>query len=85
MLTQILANASLFEFLLQVDGDIANTAKSKGCAHCNGPLDAAPFPRKPRGGPPELKEDVLLRFSLLLSRRWLSASVSSPRRSSRRP
>lgn len=63
MLTQILANASLFEFLLQVDGDIANTAKSRGCAHCNGPLDAAPFPRKPRGGPPELKEDVLLRFS----------------------
>ena len=63
MLTQILTNASLFEFLLQVDRDIANTAKSKGCGHCSRPLDAAPYPRKPRGGPPELKEDVLLRFS----------------------
>jgi hypothetical protein len=63
MVTQFLANASLFEFLLKADRDIACAAQEKGCVHCDGPLDAAHYRRKPRGGPPGLKEEVLLRYS----------------------
>lgn len=63
MLTEILAKASLFEFLQQVDQDIADAAQEKGCPFCAGVLDVANYPRKPRGGPPDLKEEALVRFS----------------------
>lgn len=39
----------VWEFLKQIDYEIAEKVKEKGCRRCNGILDWASFPRKPRG------------------------------------
>lgn len=41
-------DASLGHRLLQIDRDLAEKARAKGC-ECGGPLHAAPYRRKPRG------------------------------------
>ena len=46
-----LANSSLFQLLEKVDAELAEAARTKGCAHCGGIVHRADYPRKPRGGP----------------------------------
>jgi len=42
-------SVTLYEGLHRIDEDLASEARSRGCAHCGGPLDHAPWLRKPRG------------------------------------
>jgi hypothetical protein len=63
MVAKFLEDASLFQFLLQVDVDIAKAAKAKGCPRCSDTVDVANFSRQPRGGPAGLGDDAALRFS----------------------
>jgi hypothetical protein len=58
----LLRDSSLFDLLLKLDEDLAREARRVGCA-CGGVLHAAPYPRKPRGGPPGLGPEHAVRFS----------------------
>ena len=43
------SNARFYQFLFQIDQDIANEVQQEGCVHCGGTLHVACYPRKPRG------------------------------------
>jgi hypothetical protein len=58
----LLCDASFFEFLRQIDLDLAAEARSAGCL-CGGVLHAARYPRKPRGGPSSLGREHSVRES----------------------
>ena len=64
MYTELLQGAPFFEFLFQCDRDLAERARSEGCAWCQGKLHQANYPRKPRGAPRELPPDFSIRLSL---------------------
>ena len=63
MYQAVLADARFHEQLLVFDRDLSATARAAGCGHCGGVLHAAPFGRKPRGGPAGLGQDYARRFS----------------------
>jgi hypothetical protein len=46
------------------DRERAAAVRAKGCEVCGSALHSSPFPRKPRGGPPDLSEEHDVRFSL---------------------
>lgn len=54
MYTTLLADATLYEALLAIDRDLAESAQAGGCLICGKRLHHADFPRKPRGGPASL-------------------------------
>lgn len=54
MYTTLLADATLFDALVEIDRELAATARAGGCLLCGGRLDHADYPRKPRGGPATL-------------------------------
>jgi hypothetical protein len=56
-------SARFWDFLFEVDQDLAETARKKRCPACGGRLDTANYPRKPRGGPDKLPESYRQRFS----------------------
>ena len=56
-------DARFHALLLRVDQDVAVAAREEGCPRCGGALHAAPYERKPRGGPPGLGEEHDRRFS----------------------
>jgi hypothetical protein len=60
----VLADVRLYALLLRLDQDLARTTQAGGCRRCGGRLDRADYPRKPRGGPPELGSAHALRLSL---------------------
>ena len=41
----------MYDFLLEIDRELAVRAREAGCLRCGGRLDSATYPRKPRGGP----------------------------------
>jgi len=49
----LLSDARLYATLWTFDQDLAVQARAAGCG-CGGTLHSARFPRKPRGGPPDL-------------------------------
>jgi len=51
---KLLRDSRLYETLLRIDEDVAREARAKGCA-CGGRLHQADYPRKPRGGPDDLR------------------------------
>ena len=63
MYQAVLADARFHEQLLIFDRDLSATARAAGCGQCGGALHAAPFDRKPRGGPAGLGQDYARRFS----------------------
>jgi hypothetical protein len=62
-------DARFYAFQLKVDRERAAAVREKGCELCGSPLHAAPFPRKPRGGPPDLTEEHDVRLSLCCANR----------------
>lgn len=42
-------SVTLYEGLRRIDQDLSAEAQSRGCPRCGGPLDRAPWLRKPRG------------------------------------
>lgn len=67
MYQALLRESSLFELLLRCDRDLAEEARRRGC-ECGGPLHAAFYERKPRGGPACLGPGQATRFSYCCGR-----------------
>jgi hypothetical protein len=59
----LLADSTLFLFLLRIDRDLASADRGGGCRRCGGRLDVANYRRKPRGAPAGLPPEFALRFS----------------------
>jgi hypothetical protein len=59
----VLSDARFHEDLLAFDLELAEQAREKGCARCNGVLHSARYPRKPRGAPNGLSADYCQRCS----------------------
>lgn len=51
------------DLLSHFDQDLANQCRARGCPHCVGQLHLARYPRKPRGGGPQLSADYGWRWS----------------------
>lgn len=68
MLPELVQKANLFSLLYRIDQDLAESAKAKKCAFCQSRLDNSNYLRKPRGGPADIDEAHLVRFSLCCSR-----------------
>lgn len=64
ILPELLQKSSLFDLLKRIDVDIAEKIRLKGCPYCNGPLHDAKYARQPRGGPDDIPDEYLIRFSL---------------------
>lgn len=65
---QLLADSTLLLLFLEIDRDLAETDRQKGCRHCRGRLDVANYDRKPRGAPDGLPGEFAVRFSNCCSR-----------------
>jgi hypothetical protein len=73
-----LLDASVFRLLLDVDRDLAAEARAGGCA-CGGPLHAARYRRKPRGGPRgELSAEYSWRESFCCAREECRKPTTPP-------
>lgn len=59
----LVRDSALYPWLMQLDRDLAQEAKERGCPVCQGRLDSAAYPRKPRGGPDDLGDDYSRRLS----------------------
>ena len=59
-----LPDATFYLFLLSNDRDAALKVKAAGCCFCAGPLDNAPYQRKPRHTPADLPDEFNTVFSL---------------------
>lgn len=59
----LLHDPRLYPWLSELDREMAQEARSGGCVFCGGRLDSADYPRKPRGGPPDLSEEYQRRLS----------------------
>ena len=65
---RLLQQATFWTALFSLDQELAATARQAGCTSCGGVLHRADFPRKPRGGPPDLPPEYGYRFSFCCSR-----------------
>ncbi len=57
MYGRLLTNSIFFLALTAFDYILANQTQQAGCPRCGGRCDRADYPRKPRGGPPDLGPD----------------------------
>jgi hypothetical protein len=48
---RLFTDTRLYDYLLEIDRDLARRARHEGCPRCAGRLDSATYLRKPRGGP----------------------------------
>jgi hypothetical protein len=63
--------------LRQIDDQIADEARAKGC-HCGGRLHSARYPRKPRGGPGEIGAAFTSRRSFCCAEEGCRRRVTPP-------
>lgn len=82
MYLSVLQDAKLYEFLLQIDRDLAQAARQSACRFCGGRLHSACYLRKPRGVPEGIDPgpEYAVRFSFCCSdeacrRRYTPPSV----------
>lgn len=68
MYTTLLTDATLFQALMAIDQELANTAQAGGCRRCPGRLHHGDYPRKPRGGPATLPAAYERRTSFCCAR-----------------
>lgn len=78
MYQAFLTDARGYELLLKLDMETAAEARAKGCHHCGGRLHAAPYLRKPRGGPESLPAEMDRRFSFTCDREGCRRRVTPP-------
>ena len=60
-------HARFWSFLLEIDQDLAETARQKGCS-CGGHMHCANYPRKPRGIDDQIPKQEQLSFSFCCDR-----------------
>ena len=68
MFHKLLSDTRFFLALLKFDTDLADKAGAESCGSCGGPLHKAPYPRKPRGIPSEIRDTYGRRFSFCCGR-----------------
>lgn len=64
MLPELLQKSSFFRLLYLIDQSLLRQQQKNQCPHCGGPLHQSNYMRKPRGGPENIPDDYLIRFSL---------------------
>ena len=77
MCLSILHDSRFFEVLFQYDCDMAVVVRQAGC-HCGSVLHTANYPRKPRGGPPDLGPEHEKRLSLCCAREGCRCRKTPP-------
>ena len=78
MCHMVLLDAKFDAFLLLIDEDLAAKTRARGCRRCGRRLHRDRYPRKPRGGPRNLREAYRHRLSFTCSicdKRHTPASV----------
>lgn len=73
----VLRDSRFFATLTRFDHDIAERLQAAGCA-CGGRLDSARYPRKPRGGPPQLGAEYEWRLSFCCARDGCRRRMTPP-------
>jgi len=74
---RLLQQVTFWTVLFSIDRELAATACQAGCS-CGGRLHRADFPRKPRGGPPDLPREYCYRFSFCCNREGCRKRVTPP-------
>jgi len=64
MTYQLFSDPRFHDLLIQIDIELANLERQKGCRHCGGKLHSSPYPRSPFGLPEKFREYYQSRFSL---------------------
>ncbi len=80
MLSELVLKVALYETLYTIDQTLADALRVKGCprANCNGRLHQANYSRKPRGGPDEIGDAMLIRLSFCCSREGCRRRATPP-------
>jgi hypothetical protein len=74
---RLLQQVTFWTALLSLDQELAAKARLGGCS-CGGVLHRADFPRKPRGGPPDLPPEYGYRFSFCCRQEGCRKRVTPP-------
>lgn len=77
MYQSFLEDSRSWDLLLRCDAELAEQARSRGC-ECGGVLHAAPYRRKPRGGPDTLDPEINVRFSFCCATEGCRRRVTPP-------
>lgn len=72
-----LRDSSFFERLCEIDHDLAEQARARGCP-CGGVLHRADYVRKPRGAPSEVPTDLERRHSFCCARDGCRRRLTPP-------
>lgn len=78
MWQELLRDARFHRRLLDLDGELAAKAATRGCAVCGQALHAANYPRKPRGVPIEVGREAEMRHSFCCSGRDCRRRMTPP-------
>lgn len=62
-LVKLFGDATFYHALERIDGELAEETRRARCGRCGGALHAGSYPRKPRGGPPDLPASYSRRAS----------------------
>jgi hypothetical protein len=73
----VLSDSRFFSTLTKFDEDLAAQTRAAGC-RCGGRLDSARYPRKPRGGPPDLGAEYAWRLSFCCAEEGCRRRVTPP-------
>jgi hypothetical protein len=73
-----LNDARMYALLGRIDADLAETTQKTGCLVCDGRLDRADYPRKPRGGPAGLGTGYEKRHSFCCDERGCRKRATPP-------
>jgi hypothetical protein len=74
----VLSDSRFFSTLTKFDEDLAAEWRAAGCGWCGGRLDGARYPRKPRGGPPDLDAEYAWRLSFCCAEEGCRRRVTPP-------
>lgn len=78
MYQSLLNDANFHRQLRAFDRDMADAARAGGCGQCGGALHSARYPRKPRGVPAGLADEVSWRFSFCCAADGCRARMTPP-------
>ena len=73
----LLSDTTFWKLLLRFDEDLAAATRGQGCS-CGSALHRADYPRKPRGGPPDLGREYRRRLSLCCAREGCRRRTTPP-------
>jgi hypothetical protein len=64
---KFLLGTNIYLLLNEIDQELAETTRQKGCPYCGGKLHLADYPRSPFGLPPQLRDSFEYRLSFCCS------------------